>query len=131
MLESSYIVLNKETFHDTCAAYIKNGNLKCILETERVNRHKHAEYMQPEDSLIPYLKDKFNIDNDITIYDKNDICKYRTHHELHAISSFLSSGYTSACSRIIFKYAFSKLLNILFIFPFRYYFVKTKFFCFY
>lgn len=97
------IVVNKETQHDTCVGLIKNNKLECILETERVSKHKHAEFDQPEYELISYIKNKYKLNDNVIIYDEKVLneYKYSKHHELHALSSFLSSGYKEACILVV------------------------------
>ena len=101
--EHTCIIINKETQHDTCIALIKDNKLECILETERVTKHKHAEFDQPENELIPYIINKYNLSKDIPVYDETVLARYKysKHHELHALSSFLSSGYDKACILVI------------------------------
>ena len=91
------IINNFETFHDTSVGYIKNNTLECIIETERITKHKHANFENPEDEVIPYLLNQYKIPNPKFSFD----FKYGHHHELHAIAAFLSSGFDKANVLII------------------------------
>lgn len=93
------VIENFETNHDTCSAIIQDNELLCILETERVSKHKHANFENPAIELTPYLLNQYKI-KDYNIISNDDL-KYYHHHELHALSSFLSSGYKEAAIVVI------------------------------
>lgn len=88
---NNVIVENFETFDDTSVAVIQNNKLVCVTETERITKHKHAKFEHPKDELTPYILQHF--DKNLQIIPWNTHIKYKSHHELHAIASFFSSGF--------------------------------------
>ena len=95
------LIINDLSDHDSDVALIDNNNLICVLETERVSKHKHSVFEKADDYLVDYIKKVYNIADDELEIIKNANVKYKRHHDLHAIASFLSSGYKESSVLVI------------------------------
>lgn len=103
MFKKYTLVKYNKSLHDSDAVLIDNNHIICILEKERVSKHKHAMYEFNDDLLVDYIKKEYNIDeNELGVFDVSDVSlKYHQHHELHAMASFLSSGYEKSAILVI------------------------------
>ena len=45
------LLIDDDTIHDGCVALLDNEKILCVLENERVTKHKHANYERC-DSII-------------------------------------------------------------------------------
>lgn len=94
------VIINNETHHDAAVAYIYEDKIKTVLEYERVSRFKHSEFqnIDVDKTLI-----QFGIDEDmyLDVIDKTQKFKYNNHHEMHALGTFLSSGYNESCILVV------------------------------
>lgn len=105
MLGKKYtLLLEDKTMHDGGAVLLDGEKILCILENERITKHKHAVY-EKCDEIVDYIINSYNIDrNDISIiHDKINI-PYSNHHELHAASTYYSSGFDKASILVIDGY---------------------------
>jgi len=94
------LLINDDSFHDSDVALIDDEKMICVLETERVSKHKHAMY-EKGDACADYVKKQYNLkDEDVEIVRHANV-KYQQHHELHAMASYLSSGFDRASILVI------------------------------
>lgn len=97
------LLIDDDTIHDGCVALLDDEKILCVLENERVTKHKHANYERC-DSIIDYVTGCYGIKKeDLTVlHGINSV--YKSHHELHALATYLSSGYDKASILIIDGY---------------------------
>ena len=94
------LLINDSSLHDSDVALIDDEKIVCVLETERVSKHKHAMY-ERADACVDYIKKQYNLkDEDVEVVSDAN-CRYTQHHELHAMASYLSSGYDKASILVI------------------------------
>lgn len=97
------MIIEDDTIHDGDIVLLDNQKIMCILENERVTKHKHAVY-EKCDAIIDYVANCYGIDkNDINIMHGINTT-YKNHHELHAVASYYSSGYDRASILVIDGY---------------------------
>ena len=94
------LIVNDNSLHDSDVALIDDEKIVCVLETERVSKHKHAMF-ERAGACVDYVKKQYNLkDEDVEIVHRAN-CRYNRHHELHAMASYLSSGYDKASILVI------------------------------
>ena len=103
-MEKKYtLLIDDDTMHDGCVALLDNEKIICILENERVTKHKHA-LCEKCDAIIDYILNCYNIKKEEVNIVHGLNTKYKNHHELHALATYLSSGYNKANILVIDGY---------------------------
>jgi carbamoyltransferase len=101
---TKYTLLLEENSNDGAAVLLDDKGIVCILENERVTKHKHSAFEKCDDTIINYVLDKFNLTREeVQIQDKSNTI-YHSHHALHAAASYFSSGYDKASILVIDGY---------------------------
>ena len=73
------LLIEENTIHDGGIILLDNEKILCILENERVTKHKHAVY-ESCDEIVDYIAKSYNINkDDITVMHGLNI-PYNNHH---------------------------------------------------
>lgn len=95
------LLVEDDSFHEGAVALLDDKKILCILENERITKHKHAVFETNVTETIDYVKRSYQIkDEDLNIV-RNINVKYQNHHELHAAASYFSSGFDKTSILII------------------------------
>lgn len=97
------LLVEEDTIHDSDVVLLDDKKILCILENERVTKHKHAVY-EKCDTIIDYVLKRYNIGKDEVNIVKGINTQHNSHHELHALATYLSSGYDKASILVIDGY---------------------------
>ena len=99
--EKYTLLVEDDSFHEGTVALFDNQQILCILENERVTKHKHAVFESNVTETIDYIKRSYQIkDEDLNIVRGLNV-RYPNHHELHATASYFSSGFDKASILVI------------------------------
>ena len=66
------LLINDDSFHDSDVALIDDEKIICVLETERISKHKHAMY-EKADACADYVKKQYNLKDEEVEIIKNII----------------------------------------------------------
>lgn len=94
------LLIEDTTLHDGTVALLDDEKILCILENERVTKHKHATY-EKCDEIIDYVLNSYNLKKEDVNIVHGINTRYNSHHELHALATYLSSGFDKASILII------------------------------
>lgn len=99
------LLVEDNTMHDGDVLLLDDKQILCVLENERVTKHKHAMYECCDNDVIHYIKDSYGIkDEDLEVVRGISNIPYLTHHELHAAATYFSSGFDKASILVIDGY---------------------------
>ena len=94
------LIIEDDTIHDGGVVLLDDKKILCILENERVTKHKHAVY-EKCDEIIDYVLNSYNLKREEVNIVHGINSQHTSHHELHALATYLSSGYNKASILII------------------------------
>lgn len=97
------MLIEDDTVHDGDIVLLDDKKIICILENERITKHKHA-VCEKCDAIIDYVANRYNIKKDNINIVRGINTQYNSHHELHALATYLSSGYDKASILVIDGY---------------------------
>ena len=92
-----YFIGVNDCVHDASTSLVKDGELICHLNSERITHIKHDGDIQPS---LKYLVDLYNIPPKTLSYN-GGVEGNNTHHLFHAFHSFYDSGFKKAVCIVV------------------------------
>lgn len=101
MQDKKYTLLvEDDTIHDGDVVLMDDKQILCVLENERVTKHKHAVY-EKCDEIVDYVANCYGIDRKDLDVVHGVTVPYGDHHELHAAATYFSSGFNKASILVV------------------------------
>lgn len=99
--EKYTLLVEDDSFHEGAVALLDREKILCVLENERVSKHKHAVFEHDVNETIDYIKRVYNIKDEDLHVTRSVNVPYLSHHELHAAASYFSSGFDKASILVV------------------------------